>query len=75
MFKNIGDNQNMFKKTIGFMAICRCSAVVGVAFYGDFAREDIGRSVNMHLDYGCTIKPLFEHACYITVELCRCKFS
>ena len=59
----------------GFVAKCRCGAIVGAMDYTRTDRKDAGKMLGKWLHDGCTVYPQFAGAWEIAVEACRCKPS
>lgn len=59
----------------GFVAKCRCGAIVGAIDYTRTDRKDAGKLLGKWLHDGCTVYPQFAGAWEIAVEACRCKPS
>jgi hypothetical protein len=56
----------------GFVATCRCGAVIGALDYIRTARSVAGELLGIWLHKGCVITPRFDDRWTATVESCRC---
>lgn len=60
------------KRPTGFVATCRCGAIVGALDYERTDRRDAGRIMGRWLHDGCTVEPRFAGTWSVFVEPCRC---
>lgn len=60
------------QKPTGFVATCRCGAVVGALDAERTDRADMGKLLGKWLFAGCTVAPRFAGTWSETIAACRC---
>lgn len=61
------------KTPTGYVATCRCGAIVGAMDLGRTDRREAGGLLGRWLAQGCTVAPRFEGTWTATIEACRCR--